>query len=221
METGRVADSAIGGGWASPATMAQHFVVPIAATRGRQRAHSNFLVPAKSPGGDHNHHDPRPSRQLACACGGLPWPASHRRWCRPTAPPGDDPRNGLPPCAAQVPPGQAGRHESACSEKPLRDPSSSCRLYEHTVFTQGVIWGINSFDQWAGVGRAPSTLAPAVKDPGSAHGLSIRPQATAGKMAQLRGEILTRSTCSSTERPSRLFHRLDTPRAVVLGGLSV
>jgi len=21
-------------------------------------------------------------------------------------------------------------------------------LYEHTVFTQGVIWGINSFDQW-------------------------------------------------------------------------
>jgi glucose-6-phosphate isomerase len=21
-------------------------------------------------------------------------------------------------------------------------------LYEHSVFTQGVIWGINSFDQW-------------------------------------------------------------------------
>ena len=21
-------------------------------------------------------------------------------------------------------------------------------LYEHNVFTQGVIWGINSFDQW-------------------------------------------------------------------------
>lgn len=21
-------------------------------------------------------------------------------------------------------------------------------MYEHSVFTQGVIWGINSFDQW-------------------------------------------------------------------------
>ena len=21
-------------------------------------------------------------------------------------------------------------------------------LYEHSVFTQGVVWGINSFDQW-------------------------------------------------------------------------
>ena len=40
-------------------------------------------------------------------------------------------------------------------------------LYEHNVFTQGVIWGINSFDQW-GVElgkKLAATLAPAVERP--------------------------------------------------------
>jgi glucose-6-phosphate isomerase len=40
-------------------------------------------------------------------------------------------------------------------------------LYEHNVFTQGVIWGINSFDQW-GVElgkKLAESVAPAVKDP--------------------------------------------------------
>ncbi len=40
-------------------------------------------------------------------------------------------------------------------------------LYEHNVFTQGVIWGINSFDQW-GVElgkKLADTLAPAVERP--------------------------------------------------------
>jgi glucose-6-phosphate isomerase len=31
-------------------------------------------------------------------------------------------------------------------------------LYEHKVFTQGVIWGINSFDQWGvELGKALAT----------------------------------------------------------------
>lgn len=40
-------------------------------------------------------------------------------------------------------------------------------LYEHKVFTQSVIWGINAFDQW-GVElgkKLAETLAPAVEDP--------------------------------------------------------
>jgi len=40
-------------------------------------------------------------------------------------------------------------------------------LYEHKVFTQGVVWGINSFDQW-GVElgkKLAEQLAPAVRDP--------------------------------------------------------
>jgi glucose-6-phosphate isomerase len=51
-------------------------------------------------------------------------------------------------------------------------------LYEHKVFTQGVIWGINSFDQW-GVElgkKLADTLIPAVETP-----------ATASADASLRG----------------------------------
>ena len=40
-------------------------------------------------------------------------------------------------------------------------------LYEHKVFTQSVIWGINAFDQW-GVElgkKLADSLAPALEDP--------------------------------------------------------
>ncbi|MGH1506082.1 MAG: glucose-6-phosphate isomerase [Acidimicrobiales bacterium] len=40
-------------------------------------------------------------------------------------------------------------------------------LYEHKVFTQGVIWGINSFDQWGvELGKAlASVIVPELRDP--------------------------------------------------------
>jgi glucose-6-phosphate isomerase len=43
-------------------------------------------------------------------------------------------------------------------------------LYEHSVFTQSVIWGINAFDQW-GVElgkKLCDTLTPFVRDPSRA-----------------------------------------------------
>jgi glucose-6-phosphate isomerase len=55
------------------------------------------------------------------------------------------------------------------------DPSALGRLvalYEHKVFTQSVIWGINAFDQW-GVElgkKLAEQLGPAVRDPGSGQG---------------------------------------------------
>ena len=54
------------------------------------------------------------------------------------------------------------------------DPATLGRLialYEHKVFTQGVVWGINSFDQW-GVElgkKLTDQLAPAVQDPAGGH----------------------------------------------------
>jgi glucose-6-phosphate isomerase len=45
-------------------------------------------------------------------------------------------------------------------------------LYEHSVFTQSVVWGIDAFDQW-GVElgkKLTERLAPAVRDPAGAHG---------------------------------------------------
>ena len=50
------------------------------------------------------------------------------------------------------------------------DPATLGRLialYEHSVFTQSVVWGINAFDQW-GVElgkKLTEQLAPAVQDP--------------------------------------------------------
>jgi glucose-6-phosphate isomerase len=54
------------------------------------------------------------------------------------------------------------------------DPATLGRLialYEHCVFTQSVVWGINAFDQW-GVElgkKLTEQLAPAVQDPGGGH----------------------------------------------------
>jgi glucose-6-phosphate isomerase len=45
-------------------------------------------------------------------------------------------------------------------------------LYEHSVLTQSVVWGINAFDQW-GVElgkKLTERLVPAVQDPRAAHG---------------------------------------------------
>ena len=44
-------------------------------------------------------------------------------------------------------------------------------LYEHSVLTQSVAWGINAFDQW-GVElgkKITEQLAPAVNDPSGGH----------------------------------------------------
>src|SRR5262249_55210813 len=86
-------------------------------------------------------------------------------------------RQGLPAerIAALVPhkvhPGS--RPSTVCLFEKL-DPATLGKLialYEHKVFTQGVIWGINSFDQW-GVElgkKLAEQLAPAVKDPAGTH----------------------------------------------------
>jgi glucose-6-phosphate isomerase len=54
------------------------------------------------------------------------------------------------------------------------DPAALGRLialYEHSVLTQSVVWGINAFDQW-GVElgkKLTAQLAPAVQDPSGGH----------------------------------------------------
>jgi glucose-6-phosphate isomerase len=48
-------------------------------------------------------------------------------------------------------------------------------LYEHSVLTQSVVWGIDAFDQW-GVElgkRLTEQLAPAVDDPAGGHGAAV------------------------------------------------
>jgi len=63
-------------------------------------------------------------------------------------------------------------------------------LYEHKVFTQGVVWGINPFDQWgAKLGKKlAEQIIPAVKDPASAHQVSAGMAKLLRKMAEWRGD---------------------------------
>jgi glucose-6-phosphate isomerase len=60
-------------------------------------------------------------------------------------------------------------------------------LYEHKVFTQSVVWGINAFDQW-GVElgkKMAETIAPLVQGKGEAKGESLR--CSLSTIARLRG----------------------------------
>lgn len=58
-------------------------------------------------------------------------------------------------------------------------------LYEHKVFVQGAVWGVNSFDQWGvELGKAmASALVPVVKGEKAAEGLD---GSTAGLLAAIR-----------------------------------
>jgi len=85
---------------------------------------------------------------------------------------------------AQLPAGQIERlvpHKVDPGSRPSTivlfqklDPATLGRLialYEHSVLTQSVVWGINAFDQW-GVElgkKLCEQLAPAVQDPGGGH----------------------------------------------------
>jgi glucose-6-phosphate isomerase len=60
-----------------------------------------------------------------------------------------------------------GNHPSSTIVAPLLTPSvlgQLVALYEHTVFTEGAVWGIDSFDQWGvELGKAMAVqLAPAL-----------------------------------------------------------
>src|SRR4029077_11821595 len=48
-------------------------------------------------------------------------------------------------------------------------------LYEHSVLTQSVVWGINAFDQWGvELGKTlTKTIAPAVNDPAGGHPVPV------------------------------------------------
>ena len=69
-----------------------------------------------------------------------------------------------------------GNQPSTTLLLPRLDPATLgalVALYEHKVFVQGLIWGINSFDQWGvelGKAVAQRVLA-ALRDPGAAEGL--------------------------------------------------
>jgi len=174
--------------WGEPGDNAQHSFFQLL-HQGTQRAAFDFLVPAKSSCGDQNHQDLAIANCLAQAeafMAGQPAEVVEA----------DLSRQGMAAerIAALVPHKvhQGSRPSTVCLFEKL-DPVTLGRLiafYEHKVFTQGVVWGINSFDQW-GVElgkKLAEQLAPAVKDPATAHGVSQGVLKLLSRVAQLRAQ---------------------------------
>ena len=74
---------------------------------------------------------------------------------------------------------------------PRLDPATLGRLvatYEHKVFTQSVLWGINAFDQW-GVElgkKLAAQVAPLVRAEGEAASVSPSLRASLALLKRLR-----------------------------------
>jgi len=155
--------------WGEPGNNAQHSFFQLL-HQGSPRAALDFLFPAKSSSGNQVQQDLAIANALAQAeafMGGNPEDAVRA----------DLDRQKLPPeriaelVSHKV---HAGGRPSTVVMFQKLDPNTLGKLialYEHKVFTQSVIWGINAFDQW-GVElgkKLAEQLAPAVKDPAGGH----------------------------------------------------
>jgi len=158
--------------WGEPGNNAQHSFFQLL-HQGTLRAALDFLLPAKSSSGN------QPQQDLAIAnC--LAQAEAFMAGNPPQAVRADLERQKLAAERVEflVP------HKVHAGDRPVTivsfaqlDPATLGRLvalYEHKVFVQSVIWGINAFDQW-GVElgkKLAEQLAPAVRDPASAQGVS-------------------------------------------------
>ncbi len=173
--------------WGEPGDNAQHSFFQLL-HQGTQRAALDFLVPAKSSCGDQNHQDLAIANCLAQAEAFMAGQSAETVRA-------DLARQNVPPeriaslLAHKV--HQGSRPGTICLFEKL-DPATLGKLialYEHKVFTQGVIWGINSFDQW-GVElgkRLAEQLIPAVQDPTGGHPAAPAVARLLASIQQLRG----------------------------------
>ena len=153
--------------WGEPGNNAQHSFFQML-HQGTPRAALDFLLPAQSSCGN-----PRAGRARDRAI------ASRRRMRSPSA----TRRSRRPPNSrrASCAPERVellARHKVHAGNRPVsivaferldaRTLGSLVALYEHKVFTQSVIWGINAFDQWGvELGKKMcEEVLPLVRDPG-------------------------------------------------------
>jgi len=152
--------------WGEPGNNAQHSFFQML-HQGTPRAALDFLLPVLSSSGDQAAHDLAIANCLAQAEA-----FAHGQ------------QSGNPHKVHE-----GGRPSSLVLFRQL-DPATLGALiamYEHKVFTQSVLWGINAFDQW-GVElgkKLAEVIAPLVVGNGRAQSLSLR--ATLEELARLRG----------------------------------
>jgi glucose-6-phosphate isomerase len=155
--------------WGEAANNGQHSFFQLL-HQGSPRAALHFLLPARSSCGN------QPQQNLAIAsCLAQAQALTYGQSAETVR--ADLERQGLPPeqIDALVP------HKVDPGSRPLTivifqqlDPATLGRLialYEHSVLTQSVVWGINAFDQWGvELGKTlTKAIAPAVEDPAGGH----------------------------------------------------
>jgi glucose-6-phosphate isomerase len=155
--------------WGEPGNNAQHSFFQLL-HQGTPRAALDFLVPAKSSSGNQEQQNLAIANCLAQAeafMAGNPPPVVREELEKQKLAP--ERVDYLVPHKVH-----AGDRPSTLVAFAQVDPVTLGRLvalYEHKVFTQSVIWGINAFDQW-GVElgkKLAEQLAPAVRDLSSGH----------------------------------------------------
>jgi glucose-6-phosphate isomerase len=134
--------------WGEPGNNAQHSFFQLL-HQGTLRAALDFLLPAKSSCGNQSQQDLAIANCLAQAEAFMAGQVG-----------------------ADIPPQKvhSGDRPSSIVLFPRLDPATLGKLialYEHKVFVQSVVWGINAFDQWGvELGKKLAVqLAPAVRDP--------------------------------------------------------
>jgi glucose-6-phosphate isomerase len=137
--------------WGEPGSNAQHSFYQLL-HQGTERVSIDFLLPARSAVGRQNQHDLAAANCLAQA------------WALAEGDPGESGAGARSP--HQRYPANRGSSLLLFERLDAATLGKLVALYEHKVYVQGVIWDVNSFDQW-GVQlgkRLASQLTPFVTD---------------------------------------------------------
>ena len=168
--------------WGEPGSNAQHSFYQLL-HQGTERVSIDFLLPARSAVGRQDQQDLAAANCLAQA------------WALAEGDPSERPGAARSP--HQRYPGNRPSSLLMFERLDAATLGKLVALYEHKVYVQGVIWDVNSFDQW-GVQlgkRLASELAPAVN---GRSGSRVLP-AVAGALAALRaykGSLIAARGCS-------------------------
>ncbi len=173
--------------WGEPGSNAQHSFFQLL-HQGTMRAALDFIAPVNSSCGDQHHQNLALANCLAQAEALMNGQSEATVRADLTA-------QGMP--AARI--DQVAPHKVHIGDRPSTlilfsrlDPTTLGKLvalYEHKVFTQGVIWGINSFDQW-GVElgkKLAESLVPMVENPVLAKDQSAAVKGALARISQWRG----------------------------------
>ncbi len=173
--------------WGEPGSNAQHSFFQLL-HQGTMRAALDFIAPVNSSCADQHHQNLALANCLAQAEAFMDGQSEETVRA-------DLKAQGMP--AARI--DQVAPHKVHVGDRPSTlilfsrlDPATLGKLvalYEHKVFTQGVIWGINSFDQW-GVElgkKLAESLVPLVENPALAKDASSAVKGALGRISQWRG----------------------------------